>query len=288
MKVAAAAYPPTPLTAWAEFDAKAAAWVEDAVGQGARLLVFPEYGAMELAHLDGPAAADLEAALHASARHAPRAQETWARLARAHDCYILAPTGPWSGPDRPTNRAHLHGPSGPLGHQDKQVMTRFERSWNVAPAAHAIRLFDVDGWRAAILTCYDAEFPVLAPHEADLLLVPSCTDARAGWTRVHVGARARALELQCPAIHAPTVGDAPWCPAIDENRGAAAVYGPPDIGFPEDGILAQGGHDAPGWTLATLDRAAVARVRADGHVLNRLHAAEAARAAARTCQAGDS
>ena len=50
------------------------AWVADAAD--CDLLVFPEYGAMELASLGGRAvAADLEASLHEVARHAP-ARET--------------------------------------------------------------------------------------------------------------------------------------------------------------------------------------------------------------------
>ena len=106
--------------------------------------------------------------------------------------------------------------------------------------------------------------------------VPSCTDSVAGFTRVRVGARARALEGQCVVVHSVTVGDAPWCPAVDANRGAAGVYGPPDVGFPEDGVLARGAMDAPGWTFANADRGAIARVRADGAVLNARHRGESA------------
>lgn len=282
--VAAAAYPPTPVAGWPEWEAKAAAWVADAAGQGAGLLVFPEYGAMELAHLDGPAtAADLEASLHAAARHGPRAQAHWAALAAHHRIHVLAPSGPWdAGGPRPVNRAWLHGPGGTLGHADKQVTTRFEReTWGVAPG-DPLRRFDVAGLRVGVLICYDAEFPALAAAlDADLLLVPSCTDAPAGFARVRVAARARALEGQCVVAHAPTVGDCPWSPAIDENRGRAALFGPPDRGFPENGILAQGAPDAPGWTLAAVDPAAIARVRTEGQVLNRAHAPEARRAAGR-------
>ena len=54
MKIATAAYPLDPLTSWAEYAAKLTNWVADAAGNGAELLVFPEYGAMELAMLSGP------------------------------------------------------------------------------------------------------------------------------------------------------------------------------------------------------------------------------------------
>ena len=47
MKLAAAAYRMDFLDSWDAYVAKLTAWVEDAAGQGADLLVFPEYGAME-------------------------------------------------------------------------------------------------------------------------------------------------------------------------------------------------------------------------------------------------
>ena len=51
MKIAAAAYPIDWFDSFADYEAKLSAWVADAAG--ADLLVFPEYGAMELASLGG-------------------------------------------------------------------------------------------------------------------------------------------------------------------------------------------------------------------------------------------
>ncbi|RYJ01545.1 MAG: carbon-nitrogen hydrolase, partial [Acetobacteraceae bacterium] len=73
---------------------------------------------------------------------------------------------------------------------------------------------------------------------------------------------------QCFVALAPTVGEAPWSTALDVNRGFAAVFGPVDRGFPEDGVLARGALDAPGWTFCTLDPARIATVRREGAVLN--------------------
>ena len=64
MKIATAAYPLDILTSWAQYEDKLAHWVAEAAVQGAELLVFPEYGAMELATLDGTnVAGDLEKSL---------------------------------------------------------------------------------------------------------------------------------------------------------------------------------------------------------------------------------
>lgn len=283
MKIAAAAYPPTWLDGFSAWADKMADWVGQAAGQGADLLVFPEYAAMELASLGGPAvAADLEASLHEVARHEAAVAEVMAALARRYGVHVLgasAPhveTGPQGRPQtRPVNRAILYGPQGVLGHQDKRVMTRFEREdWHIAPGT-GLPVLDVGGVGVGILICYDAEFPLLGralvEAGAEVILVPSCTDTLAGWTRVRVGAMARALEGQCVTVQAPTVGACPWSPAIDVNRGAAAIYGPPDRGFPETGVLAQGAMDAPGWVMADVDPAAIRAVRADGAVLNLRH-----------------
>ncbi|MBF9031129.1 amidohydrolase [Rhodobacterales bacterium HKCCE3408] len=282
MKLAAAAYPPEALPDWAAYENKLTDWVARAADAGADLLVFPEYGAMELSSLDGPdAAGDLEASILATARHLPDADALHDRLARRFGVHILAASAPVfdTGP-RPVNRARFFGPEGPLGHQDKQVMTRFEREkWDVVSGG-PLQLFDTPLGRIGILICYDAEFPLLGraliEAGAEILLVPSCTDSVAGYTRVRVGAMARALEGQCVVVHAPTVGAAPWSPSIDDNRGAAAIYGPPDLGFPETGVLAEGGFDAPGWVMAEIDRATIARVRTEGRVLNHAHWPESA------------
>lgn len=288
MRIATAAYSMDPVESWDDWTRKAGDWVAEACGgPGADLLVFPEYGAMELAHLDGAAvAADLEASLHAAVRHGPRAQEVWAGLAATHGCYILAPSGPWeAGRDRPVNRAWLHGPEGTLGYQDKQVMTRFERApWGVVPG-DPLRTFEVGGLTLGVLICYDVEFPALGQAlidaGVDLILAPSCTDTVAGFHRVRIGAMARALEGQCISVHAPTVGPCDWSPAVDENRGRAGIYAPPDLGFPETGIVAEGQPDLPGWVRAEIDPAAIAQVRREGSVLNRAHLRESAEAAAR-------
>jgi predicted amidohydrolase len=108
----------------------------------------------------------------------------------------------------------------------------------------------------------------------ELLLVPSCTDSEHGYWRVRLGAQARALEGQCYAVQSPTVGNAPWNPAVDVNRGAAGVYGPPDRGMPATGVLALGEIDAAQWLFADVDLAKVTELRADGGVLNARHWAE--------------
>jgi predicted amidohydrolase len=277
MKIATAAYDMDFLPDWQAYESKITRWVTEAVGQGTDLLVFPEYGAMELATLEGrDSAADLEQSLHAVAKHIPAADRLHAKLAQEHQVYILAASAPVFAADRPCNRARLFGPSGQMLAQDKQIMTRFEREvWNVVSDG-PLQIFDTDLGKIGILICYDSEFPLLgrALEEADLILVPSCTDALSGYWRVRIGAMARALENQCVTVMASTVGGCDWSPAVDENVGAGGVFGPPDRGFPDTGVIALGQLNVPGWTYAEVNLSMVQAARNSGAQFNRRHWAD--------------
>lgn len=277
MKIATAAYPLDLLSGWAAYEDKLSAWVDEAASHGADLLVFPEYAAMELATLAGlDVARDLEASLHAVADRLAEADAFHAELARQFQVHILAGSGPATtdlpdGVTRPVNRARLFAPSGAMGVQDKQVMTRFEaETWNVVPGG-PLRLFDTSLGKIGILICYDSEFPLLgrALADAEVILVPSVTEALSGHSRVRIGAQARALENQCVTVMASVVGNVDWSEAVDVSVGAGGIFGPPDKGFPETGVLAAGALNTPGWTYADVDRAAIDTVRTDGTVLGR-------------------
>lgn len=277
MKIATAAYPLDVLTSWAQYEDKLHLWVDEAASQGAELLVFPEYGAMELATLAGlEVAGDCERSLWAVSDRLPEADALHAHLAQQFGVHILGASGPSLHPPhpdggRPVNRARLFTPQGASGFQDKQIMTRFEaETWNIVPGA-PLQLFETALGKIGVLICYDSEFPLLARAlaDADILLVPSVTEALSGHTRVHIAARARALEQQCIAVMSSVVGEAAWSEAVDISVGAGGIFGPPDIGFPDTGVIAYGTLNAPGWTYGDVDLANVARVRADGGVLNR-------------------
>lgn len=275
--VAVAQYPVSAPRTWEEVAQQIGDWVSDAATRGARLLVFPEYAAMSLAALlDAPVRGDLRAQLAALQAYRDEYLALHQRLAWQHGVYVLAGSLPWRlGDGRYVNRAWLCSPHGGRAFQDKRVMTRFEREhWGIS-SGEPQAVFRTELGVLGVAICYDAEFPQLVRAQveagAELILVPSCTDALAGYHRVRIAAQARALESQCPVLMSPLVGEAPWSPAIDVNVGAAGVYGPPDRGFPADGVLAQGRLDAPGWVHARVDPAATRKVREDGQVLNHRH-----------------
>ena len=277
MKIATAAYPLDPLTSWEAYEAKITAWVGTAATEAADLLVFPEYAGMELAMLDGPdIAGNVEASLRAVSAHVGRADALHAELARRFGVHILAGSAPVFDPGigpRPVNRARIFAPSGASGHQDKQIMTLWERDPMGAVPGGPLQVFDTRLGKIGILICYDCEFPLLARAlaEVDVLLIPSCTEALSGYWRVRIGAMARALEAQCVTVMASLVGAAEWTEVADITTGTGGIFGPPDTGFPATGVLAEGVLDQPGWTYASVARAAIAQVRAEGGVRNRAH-----------------
>lgn len=273
IRVAAAQYPfgqPATFAAWA---ANLAAWVERGAATGAQLLLFPEYGAIELAATGGEkVAGDLQATLAAVAASAPAMEATIVALARRHNVHILAGSGPSRRADgRFTNAARLITPAGRIGIQEKMIMTPFEVSWGVVPG-DALKVFDTKLGRIGIAICYDCEFPLLVRAQAEVgaevILIPSCTERLAGFHRVRAGAVARALESQIATVTSPTIGDASWSPAVDHNTGAAGIFTPPEAQIAETGVLAEGRINEPGWIAATIDLAALRRVRREGEMRN--------------------
>jgi predicted amidohydrolase len=253
--------------------------VAAAVSSGAQLLVFPEYGALELTALQDEATrADLARSLLALQAVRSDFLRCFAQLAVRHQICILAPSFPWlladsdgaAGP-RYVNRAWWCAPTG-VAWQDKLNMTRFEAEhWGIS-AASDLQVFECQGVRVGVQICYDSEFPQASRrlYEAGvgLLLVPSCTDAWAGYQRVRTGCKARALEGQMLVAQAPLRGAAPWSPAIDVNCGRAALYAPSDRGFPASGVVARATDRRAEWLIVEADFAALRALRADPQVWN--------------------
>lgn len=246
----------------------------DAARTQADLLVLPEYACVELgAGLVGADATDEARELAAMVDAAPEILAAMRDAAMRAGVWLLPGSLPMRREDGAViNRAPLIAPDGRMAFQDKRAMTRFESErWGVVRGADPC-VFETPWGRIGISICYDVEFPkhVRAQVEAGawLVLAPSCTDTRHGFNRVAIGAAARAMENQCYVAITPTVGEAPWSAALDVNRGQAAVFGPVDRGFPEDGVLARGTPDVEQWVFCTLDPARIDRVREDGQVRN--------------------
>jgi predicted amidohydrolase len=272
--LATAQYPITFHAHADDWAAHTAAWVREAAARDARLLLFPEYASMELASLmPEDARRDLHAQIRQITLLQPHFMAVFGQLAQQYGLMIAAPSIPVQVADKTFNRCYVFGPEGLAGYQDKWFMTRFEKEeWFIDAGKPELSVFQSEWGAFGVQTCYDVEFPVgsalLCRAGAHLILAPSCTETIRGATRVHVGARARALENQCYVAVSQVVGEALWSPAVDINYGYTAVYSTPDTGLPEEGVLALAPPQQPGWLYQLLDWAALETVRETGAVLN--------------------
>jgi len=273
IRIAAAQYPIEAFDRLDAYRAKLGRWVAEAAANRAQLLVFPEYGAMEYAAASGAGTAgNLQASLAAVSAALAEMDAAHADLARRHGLHILAASGPSERPGgKYVNAARLFGPSGSMGVQEKLIMTPFERDWGIS-GGERVRVFETALGRIGIAICYDSEFPLLvraqAEAGADIVLVPSCTEFASGYNRVRTAALARALENTCVTVLSPTVGDAPWSPAVDRNAGAAGVFVPAEHGFSETGVVAEGILDQPQWVYADVALDRLRQIKAAGEMRN--------------------
>jgi predicted amidohydrolase len=268
LHVAAAQYPLDDLPSIAAYHAKITRWVENAVQHGAELLVFPEYGAMELASIGGKGL-DLQGSLSAVSDLQHEIISIHSTLAKQNGVMIVAGSNPQAGTPR-CNVAHVFGPKGQHNSFTKIMPTPWERDpWGMT-GGRELKVFDLGKTKVGLLICYDIEFPLLsralAEAGAEIILAPSNTETEHGYWRVRTGAQARALENQVYTVHAPVVGAAPFAVACAENCGMAGIFAPPDKGFAANGVVAVGEWNKPEWLFAKLDLDRLAEVKANGSV----------------------
>ncbi len=272
--IASAQYPITAHKSFDQWQLHTEQWVAKAARQNAQILLFPEYGSMELVSLFSD---EIRADIRWQVRELDSLKndfcETFANLAQKYQVIIVAPSFPVLEGEKIYNRSFVFSKKGLVGFQDKFFMTRFENEeWGIDSAPKKLTIFESDWGAFGIQICYDIEFgigsQILCEAGASLILSPSCTETIRGATRVHIGARARALENQCYVVVSQTIGNTAWSPAVDINFGFGAFYTTPDKDLPEEGIISTSQAQEEGWLIATLDFEKTQRVRTDGQVLN--------------------
>lgn len=276
VRIALAQYPITFHQSLEDWKKHTENWILEACSQGAQILVFPEYGSMELTSLFSEAVRnDLKLQIDHMQELLPYFIESFREFAQKYQCVIVAPSFPVDLGEKTVNRCFVFTEN-TFSHQDKHFMTRFEdESWEISSSDGALRLFDTRFGKFGVQICFDIEFPIgghlLAEAGAEFILVPSCTETLKGATRVHIGARARAMELQLFTGVSQTIGEALWSPAVDINYGYTAFYSSPDGNFDDEGILAKEKAQTSGWLIETLDLSKNAEIRENGQVLNFKH-----------------
>ncbi len=276
MKIATSAYRPVWHADQAALEARLEGWVATAAQEGAQILVFPEYGGVEAAMVGArPVGLDAIGWAERVADAADGWADLHARLARQYGVYVLAGSLMARAPAGIVNRSYFLSPEGGIDWVDKMVPTPWERRAIDLAAGQENKIFDTPFGKIGIQICYDCEFPLftraLVEQGADMILVPSATEFEAGYTRVRQSCRARAIESQCLIVHSPVLGPVDDCPLLEMGTGSAAIFCPPDIGLPQNGIIAQGMVDAEGWVIAEVDPARISASRVSGQVSNFAH-----------------
>jgi predicted amidohydrolase len=272
LRVASLQYWIRPVRDFDQFRDQVVGLLDTAADYKAGLVVFPEYFTVQLLTL-GDVRRPIGAQIRDLARQVPRYVELMGSLARKHGVYLVAGTIPVlaDGTDTIHNHCFVFSPKGDHGVQGKLHMTRFEtEEWLISPT-NTLRVFDTAFGRMAVAVCYDVEFPEIvraaAREEANILVVPTCTDDRQGYYRVRYCAHARAIENQMYVIQACTVGSLPMVPAVSLNYGQAAVLTPSDFSFSRDGILAEGEPNQEMMVIGELDLRTIVEARSSGTVL---------------------
>ncbi len=272
IRVASLQYFIRPVQSFEQFHEQVAALVETAADYKCHLLVFPEYFTVQLLTL-GDIKRPIASQIRDLAKQESRYVEMFQKLAKDNSIYIVGGTIPSieNGSDALYNKSFMFSPNGGIGTQGKLHLTRFEREeWDVA-AHSSVKVFETDFGRVAIAICYDVEFPEItreaARRDANILIVPSCTDDRQGFLRVRYCAHARAIENQIYVVCSSTVGSLPQVPAVSLNYGQASILTPSDFAFSRDGILAEGNFNQEMMVIGELNLKTINEARSNGTVL---------------------
>ncbi|MDQ1128223.1 carbon-nitrogen hydrolase family protein [Microbacterium sp. SORGH_AS_0888] len=145
-----------------------------ALDRGATLVVFPEYSSYFIDPFDGSLAAaaeELDGAFTAQLHE----------LAVEHGIHIVAGLLERADGERVHNTVVAVGPEGIVAVYRKQhlydAFGQRESDWVAPGALEPAQVFEADGMRCGVMTCYDLRFPesarVLVDAGADVLIVPA-------------------------------------------------------------------------------------------------------------------
>ncbi|MEO5701419.1 MAG: carbon-nitrogen hydrolase family protein [Casimicrobiaceae bacterium] len=237
--------------------AVAAPLIGAAVGQGARLVVLPEYFG-----IFGERATDKVDAKETDG-DGPQ-QRFLAEQARHHGIWLVGGTVPIACDDRARVRSAclVYGPDGErVVRYDKVHLFAFTRGEERYDEGRTIQpgtgwqSFESPVGKVGLSVCYDVRFPELyrGLGEVALILVPAAFTATTGAAHWHLLLRARAVENQCYLLAAAQGG---------VHGGRRRTYGHSVLIDPWGEIVAEH-EEGPGVVVGDVDPARIAAVRAE-------------------------
>ncbi len=238
--------------------AQAEPLIAQAAGDGAELVVLPEYfGILGARAGDKLAVREIDGD--------GRQQAFLARLARAHRIHLVGGSVPLATADPTRVRSALlvYGPQGErVARYDKIHLFAFDQGdesyderRTIEPGSEPVA-FEMPCGTVAASICYDLRFPELYRRFRDLALIiaPSAFTATTGAAHWHLLLRTRAVENQCYLLAAAQGGTHP---------NGRRTFGHSALVDPWGDVVAERGDDGPGVVVADVDPQRVAQVRSE-------------------------
>lgn len=258
------------LADWSAYVNKIETLVRQAKQQGAELLLLPEYAGIEIVCQKFSTDHELFTALQPLLI---RYRDFFQSLAERHQITLQPGTVIEKVSEHLfVNRAYFFQPGTAWCYQDKLQLTEFEKKLGVLQSGTQQQIISSPWGKIGIAICYDSEFSEIVRNlthsGATLILVPSYTSSLAGFNRVRLCCRARAIENQCYVAVSYAVGTIDLSDAPEIAHGQAAIFGPADVGFPDDGIIKVGNLNTVQLITAALSQKKITSVREHGQVRN--------------------
>lgn len=216
-------------------------FIDAVAGYNADFVLFPEYISAPLMGLfNDKNPAD---AIRALAGFSGQIRDGLLQMAMSYNINIIAGSMPEYSHRELYNVSWLLRRDGTFEAQYKIHTTVDEVSYWGMKGGDALKVFDTDCGKIAVLVCFDSEFPELARlaalNGAQILFVPFWTDTKNAYQRVRYCSQARAIENECYVVIGGSVGNLPHAENMDIQYAQAAIFSPSDFAFPHDAILAE-------------------------------------------------
>ena len=245
-------------------------FIDAVAGYHADFVLFPEYLSAPLMGLfNDKNPAD---AIRSLAGFSRDIRNGLLQMAMSYNINIIAGSLPEYSAHELYNVSWLLRRNGTFEAQYKIHITPDEVSYWGVQGGDALKVFDTDCGKIAILVCYDSEFPELARlatmQGAQIIFVPFWTDTKNAYQRVRYCSQARAIENECFVAITGSVGNLPHAENMDIQYSQAAIFSPSDFSFPHDAILAEATPNTEMTLIADVNLELLKQVRSRGAARN--------------------
>ncbi|MGR8934682.1 MAG: GNAT family N-acetyltransferase [Gammaproteobacteria bacterium] len=245
-------------------------FIDAVAGYHADFVLFPEYmSAPLIGRFNDKNPAD---AIRALAGYSRDIRAGLLDMAMSYNINIIAGSLPEYSAHELYNVSWLLRRDGTFEAQYKIHITNDETGYWGVKGGDALKAFETDCGKVAVLVSYDAEFPELARlaalQGAQIMFVPFWADTKNAYQRVRYCSQARAIENECFVAIGGSVGNLPHAENMDIQYAQAAIFSPSDFSFPHDAVLAEATPNTEMTLIADVNLELLRQVRSRGSSCN--------------------